>query len=80
MNFTFEQTCGLTRFNIRGEFENAQNEIYFGFSEKCFPIFAFTFDNIAIGKMLCGFFYRQTDQFHIWTKNNGTAKIMQNHF
>ena len=26
MNFTFEQTCGLTRFNIREEFENAQNE------------------------------------------------------
>ena len=26
MNFTFEQTCGLTRFDVRVEFENGQNE------------------------------------------------------
>ena len=56
MNFTFEQTCGLTRFNIRGGIWECTEwdisrifkrkiqilvlETYFVFTEKVFPIFA----------------------------------------
>ena len=56
MNFTFEQTCGLTRFNIQAEFENEKNEMYFVFSEKLLRIFAFT---LKMERMRCILYFQK---------------------